>query len=222
MKSFSDRLKQAMSIKKITQSELCERTGIPKSAMSQYVSGAFTPKQERTYLIAKALNVNEPWLLGYDNVSMGKNDVDTKVEKINFNYAENSKIRKIPIFKTVSAGFGAYADDNIVGYEPVLIESDYDAENTLAIVVQGDSMYPKIENGDIIVVLKQECFENGDIIVAIPNDGTDNGYVKRAFCTDNELILESINNSYPPMRYTREEMNQIHIVGIVKKIIKSI
>ena len=44
--------------KNMTQSELCEKTGIPKSAMSQYVSGAFTPKQERTYLIAKALNVN--------------------------------------------------------------------------------------------------------------------------------------------------------------------
>ena len=48
------------------QSELCAKTGIPKSAMSQYISGAFEPKQDRIYLMADALNVNEAWLMGYD------------------------------------------------------------------------------------------------------------------------------------------------------------
>ena len=66
MIDFCERLKEAMSIRGITQSELCELTGIPKSAMSQYISGAFKPKQQRTFFIAKALNVSETWLLGYD------------------------------------------------------------------------------------------------------------------------------------------------------------
>jgi transcriptional regulator with XRE-family HTH domain len=48
------------------QSELCQITKIPKSAVSQYVSGAFEPKQDRIYLMAKALNVSEAWLMGYD------------------------------------------------------------------------------------------------------------------------------------------------------------
>lgn len=74
MNNFNERLKLAMDLKKISQSELCEKTGIPKSAMSQYVSGAFVPKQERTYLIAKALNVNESWLLGFDDVSMDRGE----------------------------------------------------------------------------------------------------------------------------------------------------
>lgn len=69
-KEFHQQIKKAMALKNITQSELCLKTGIPKSAMSQYISGAFKPKQERTYLIAKALNVNEAWLMGYDDVSM--------------------------------------------------------------------------------------------------------------------------------------------------------
>lgn len=77
MKNFNERLKQAMQLKKITQSELCEITGIPKSAMSQYVSGAFAPKQKRTYLIAKALDVNEAWLLGYDvPIERAKNNAE--------------------------------------------------------------------------------------------------------------------------------------------------
>lgn len=63
---FNMRLKKAMNIRAITQSELCEKTGIPKSAMSQYISGNFKPKQNRTHSLAKALDVNEAWLMGYD------------------------------------------------------------------------------------------------------------------------------------------------------------
>jgi transcriptional regulator with XRE-family HTH domain len=48
------------------QADLCEKTKIPKSAISQYISGAFEPKQDRVYLIAKALNVDPVWLMGYD------------------------------------------------------------------------------------------------------------------------------------------------------------
>ena len=72
MKEFHQQLKKAMANKNISQSELCEKTGIPKSAMSQYISGAFKPKQKRTYLIATALGVNEAWLLGYEDIPMNK------------------------------------------------------------------------------------------------------------------------------------------------------
>lgn len=61
-----DRIKRALRIKGMKQSELCQITKIPKSAISQYISGAFEPKQDRVYLIAKALNVSEAWLMGFD------------------------------------------------------------------------------------------------------------------------------------------------------------
>lgn len=69
--SCSTRLQTALATKNMTQSELCRKTGIPKSAMSQYVSGSFEPKQDRLFLIATALNVDEAWLMGYD-VPMNK------------------------------------------------------------------------------------------------------------------------------------------------------
>ena len=61
-----DRIKRALRIKGMKQSELCQITKIPKSAISQYISGAFEPKQDRIYLISKALNVSEAWLMGFD------------------------------------------------------------------------------------------------------------------------------------------------------------
>ena len=62
----SKRISRALSIRNMKQSELCNLTGIPKSAISQYISGAFEPKQDRIFLIAQALDVSEAWLMGFD------------------------------------------------------------------------------------------------------------------------------------------------------------
>ena len=69
----AERIKIALNIKGIRQSELCRLAKIPKSALSQYISGAYEPKQDRIYLIAKVLNVSEAWLMGLD-VPMERQD----------------------------------------------------------------------------------------------------------------------------------------------------
>ena len=62
----SIRLRKALSMRNMRQSELCEKTKIPKSAISHYLSGSFVPKQDRAYIIAQALGVNPAWLMGFD------------------------------------------------------------------------------------------------------------------------------------------------------------
>ena len=62
----SVRISKALSIRGMKQSELCEKTGIPKSAISQYISGSFEPKQDRLFIIAQALDVDPVWLMGFD------------------------------------------------------------------------------------------------------------------------------------------------------------
>ena len=66
VEELKDRLKKALSIRNMKPIELSEKTGIPKSAISQYMSGYTKPKQDRIYLISKALNISESWLLGYN------------------------------------------------------------------------------------------------------------------------------------------------------------
>ena len=66
VETCAERIKKALDIKGIKQSDLRRLTKIPKSSMSQYMSGDYEPKQDRIYLIAKALNVSEAWLMGYD------------------------------------------------------------------------------------------------------------------------------------------------------------
>ena len=64
--SCGARIRLGLKIRGMKQADLCQVTKIPKSAISQYISGAFEPKQDRIYLISKALNVSEAWLMGYD------------------------------------------------------------------------------------------------------------------------------------------------------------
>lgn len=61
------RMKAAMAEKNITKSELSKRTGISNSSISEYLSGKYSPKQDKIYTIATALQVTPSWLMGFDH-----------------------------------------------------------------------------------------------------------------------------------------------------------
>ena len=84
MDTTSNRLKQVMEELDINQSELVRRTGINKGALSSYISGRYIPKQRAIYALASALDVSEPWLMGYD---VPKN----RVEDSNSSLSPNEK-----------------------------------------------------------------------------------------------------------------------------------
>lgn len=63
---FKDRLKQALEQRQMRPVDLCNKTKISQSTMSQYLSGYAEPKKERLTIIADALNVNPTWLMGLD------------------------------------------------------------------------------------------------------------------------------------------------------------
>ena len=64
--TFSDRLKEALRLKHISQKELSDRTGISKSNITHYINGRNMPKREYLLNIANVLEVNFMWLLGHD------------------------------------------------------------------------------------------------------------------------------------------------------------
>ena len=74
VESCGQRIAKALELKGIRQSDLCKLAKVPKSSLSLYLSGAYEPKQDRIYDMARALNVSEAWLLGYD-VPMDRQDL---------------------------------------------------------------------------------------------------------------------------------------------------
>jgi len=73
MEGFPERLREAMEIRNFRQRDLVRSTNINKGAISNYLSGKYRPNGTNTLLIARALNVNVLWLMGYD-VPMETND----------------------------------------------------------------------------------------------------------------------------------------------------
>ena len=104
----SERIAEALSIRKMKQVELCEKTNIPKSAISQYIKGSFEPKQDRIFLLAQALNVNEAWLMGYD-VPMERNetprsesDLDRELKQWLSNASDDEKMALLNLLKSIN------------------------------------------------------------------------------------------------------------------------
>ena len=92
--TLKDRLRLALIEADLKPIELSERTGIPKSMISYYLNGKTKPKADRIYIICKALNVSEAWLLGYDvpkNKTAEQKKNDDLVQVI-------AKLRKDPEF----------------------------------------------------------------------------------------------------------------------------
>lgn len=80
--TFANRLNTAMRIRNMKATDLSLKTGISKSSLSEYINGKYEAKQDGVYLLAKALNVNEAWLMGL-NVPM---------ERTDFKFASNNAL----------------------------------------------------------------------------------------------------------------------------------
>lgn len=61
-----ERIAELMAYFGINQTELCKRTGVQKSAISNYLNGDREPRQDQISLIVDPFNVNPAWLMGYD------------------------------------------------------------------------------------------------------------------------------------------------------------
>lgn len=77
------RIKQAMELRNMNQTDIVEKTNIKKSALSQYISGKINPRQNAIEELSKVLNVSEPWLMGYD-VPMERCTIKRKSENSDF------------------------------------------------------------------------------------------------------------------------------------------
>lgn len=129
-----------------------------------------------------------------------------------------SKTRSIPVYESVSAGFGALAHNYVTEYIPMYINSDEEARETICIKVTGDSMSPEIENGDIIQVHKQPSVDSGSVAVVLL-DGEE-ALVKQIVYDEDHIELHSFNKEYAPLCFAGAELMRIRVLGLVKNTLK--
>ena len=192
---------------KLTLEDVGNAVGVGKSTVKKWETGYIANmRRDKISLLAKILQMNPSEFVD--------NDDDSYREPSNISaVVGDQNIYNIPVFESVSAGFGAYASSEVLDYIPVIITNPADVEDTIAIKVKGDSMYPKIEDGDIIIVRRQTSVDSGDIAVVLV-DG-DEGLVKKVVYGSTWIELQSINEDYPVQRFNGAEVTRLRVVGKV-------
>ena len=212
MNKVGNYIRQLRNEKGLTQEQLGDLIGVQKAAVQKWENGSVQNLKRAT--IMKLAEI-----FGVSPVSFVKDDEDDQTsEESNISTIIENGIYRVPVFESVSAGFGAYSSNDIIDRIPVVIRNRSDVDDTIAIKVVGDSMYPKIEDGDIIIVRRQTSIDSGDIGVVLL-DG-DEGLVKKIVYGEDWIELVSINPEYQTKRFEGAEVLRLQVVGKVKQIVK--
>lgn len=209
--NVGDYIKKLRLEKGLTQEELGNLVGVKRAAVNKWESGLVQNLKRTTIKrLSEIFDVSPASFI--DNGFDCQSNISAVIP--------SNKIYQIPIFASVSAGFGAYAAEDVVDILPMVIDNPYDAPDMIGIQVKGNSMYPKIEDGDIIVVRKQESVDSGDVAVILLDETE--GLVKKVVYGDDWIELQSFNPEYQTRRFDGAEVQRLRVVGKVLKVVKSL
>ena len=191
-----ERIRQLRIGKNMTQEMLGEKIGVKKAAIYKYENGLVVNlKRDIIEKLANVLEVSPSYLMGLDDMK----DVPQGFRPL-------PTMRKIPRVGRIACGEPILAEENIETYDNV--PDNWKADFTLICV--GDSMAPKIQDGDLVAIRQQEQVENGQIAaVLIDNEATQ----KRVYVYPDKLILRPENPDYEPIVIMNGESSTIRIEG---------
>lgn len=185
--------------------ELSKDSGVSKSALNHYLKGDLVPSQENAEKMAAVLNVNPLWLMGIQKNMISDQPVvsDGAVQ--------------IKVLGRVAAGIPIEAVTEYIDTEEIPAKMAQSGDY-FGLQIHGDSMEPRMRDGDVVIVRKQDDAENGDIVIAMVN-GSD-ATCKRLTKYAGGIGLISLNPNYDPMMFTDQEIvdKPVRIIGKVVEL----
>lgn len=199
---IGEKIKIARITRGLTQEELGNMIGVQKSAIAKYESGRVVNiKRTTLQKIADVLDMNPSDLI-FDDYTTSLSDSGT------------ATVKRIPVLGRVVAGIPIDAIEEVLDWEEIP-ESLARTGEFFALQVKGDSMSPRIQEGDVLIVRQQNDADEGDIVIAQINGDT--ACVKRLLKQEDGIVLQSFNPAYSPMFFSKKAVNEkpVHIIGKV-------
>lgn len=190
---LEQRIKSGMS-----RAKVAKMLGVSPSAVAMWEQGERTPKRESLIRIANLYGVS----LG---VLLGEEDAPTKGSVA------------IPVLGEVAAGYPMFAQENILDYEEISANLATQGEY-FALRVKGDSMLPRMRDGDVVIVKRQPTCDDGQTAVVMVNG--DSATVKKVQIRDDGLMLIPTNPEFAPMFYSARSVQTlpVTIIGVVVEL----
>ena len=197
MAEFKDRLEEALKMRDMKPAELARISGISEGAISQYRKGAYNATQRNLERLACVLRVPIPWLMGA---------TDSLAIEIPEGFQPMPPMDEVPLIGEIACGTPILAEQNVE--DIVAIPKEWHANFTLK--CKGDSMFPTIQDGDLVAIRIQPEVENGEVAaVRIENEAT----LKRVYLHSDYIELRPDHHDHPSIIRRKNEMNDVHIEG---------
>lgn len=197
------RLKMLREEKGLTQKDLAEKLSLTPKAISFYELGSREPSGDALIRMAHILGTTTDYLLGNSIIK----EADQKV----------SRGVRIPVLGRVVAGIPIEAVEEILDYEEITPELAATGE-FFALKIRGHSMEPRMMEGDVVIVRRQDDVDSGDVAIVLVNG--DEATVKRVKKQEDGITLIANNISvYEPHYYSNDEITQLP-VRILGKVVE--
>ena len=208
MPNTGDLIKKLRTDNGMTLEELGDKVGVGKSTVRKWENGMIANmKRDKIAKIAKVFGVSPSYLLGWDN-NVGPITNGTKQKRPGIS---------INVLGRVAAGVPIEAIEDVLDTEEI---SDEMASGGyfFGLQIHGDSMEPKMSEGDVVIVRQQNDAESGEIVIAMVNG--DEATCKRLRKYDGGIMLLSNNPKYEPMIFTSEDIvnKPVRIIGKVVEL----
>ena len=192
------RLKNKRIEKGYSYQALADKTHLSKSTLQRYETGNIgNLPLDKLKVLADALGCSPGYLMGWE-------DDDDSIPP---GFIPVPEMKKVPLVGRIACGTPILAQENIEDY----VDVPKDRHVDFCLTCAGDSMIDAgIDDGDTVYIRKQPDGENGEIAaVRIGDEAT----LKRVYKYPDCIVLEAENRAYAPLRYFKEDMNNVVIEG---------
>lgn len=200
-----NRINELRKQNKYSQQKLAAVLNVHQTAISQWETERTTPDIELAAKMANLFGVSIEYLLGKSDESSAP--------------AEHRRPKgiKIPVLGIVPAGIPVEAIEDILDYEEIP-EHMASTGEFFGLKIKGDSMLPKICDGDIVIVRKQPDVESGETAIIMVNG--DEATCKKVVKQENGITLVPNNPAYDPRFFTNKEINStpVRVIGKVVEL----
>ena len=179
----------------ISMKEAAAKLEMPYTTYVNYEKGTREPNSETLIKLAKFFDTSIDYLLGKSETS-----------EIPPGFSPLPEMEQVPLVGRIACGKPITAEENLEGR--VSIPTEWHA--TFTLMCEGDSMEPRIKDGDLVAIRKDVQVENGQIAaVRIGDEAT----LKHVYLHPDYIELRPENPSYPSIIRRQEEMNDVTIEG---------
>jgi len=206
---LTNQLKELRVLKRVSQQDVANSLCVSRQVYNNYELGKREPDYATIMKLSNYFGVTIDYLLG-------KTDASNKSKQLSESL--NNAIR-IPVLGRIPAGLPVEAIEDVLDFEEVPADWGRGGREYFALLIKGNSMWPKYLEKDIVLFQKADDCDSGNECAVIVNG--DEATFKKVIKQSNGIVLQPLNTTdFMPVFYSNDEVESlpVQVIGVAKEI----